>query len=312
MFRQQSAGHRTKGLFFAILAVLWVLVPTASHSKEPASPQSQHSFIRITRDANGQPESFDTAIAQYAAERGPFSGAKVDLVAAIHVGEKSYYQQLNTIFSKYDAVLYELIAPEGTRIPKNNHLETGNQPIMMLQSGVQSMLGLEHQLESIDYTKANFVHADMSPTEFAKSMKDHNESFMQLFFRIMGNALAGQAQSPRYSDAELLAAMFAADRALRLKRLMAEQFGDLQLLTTALEGENGSTIITERNKKALQVLARELRAGKKRIAIFYGAGHLPDMEMRLLHEFKMHRTGVSWLKAWQLASEPQAPDATVK
>jgi hypothetical protein len=300
------------GLLRAILVVLWVFMPIASYSEEPASPQRQGSFIRITCDANGQPESFDTAIAQYAAERGPFVGAKVDLVAAIHVGEKGYYQQLNAIFTKYDAVLYELIAPEGTRIPRNNHLDTRNQPIMMLQSGVQSMLGLAHQLESIDYTKANFVHADMSPNEFAKSMKDHNESFMQLLFRIMGDAMGTQAQSPRYSDADLLAAMFASDRALRLKRLMAKQFGDIQLLTKPLEGEAGSTIITERNKKALQVLARELRAGKKRIAVFYGAGHLPDMEMRLLHDFKMRRTGTSWLQAWQLAGEPQAPDTAVK
>jgi len=94
--------------------------------------------------------------------------------------------------------------------------------------------------------------------------------------------------------------------------LIAEGFQDLDILTTALEGENGSTIITERNKKALQVLARELRAGKSQVAIFFGAGHLPDMEARLLRDFKMHRASEQWLRAWMLTSDPQPADAPSK
>ena len=42
----------------------------------------------------------------------------VDLIGAVHVGEKAYYEALNKQFEDYDAVLYELVAPEGTRVPK--------------------------------------------------------------------------------------------------------------------------------------------------------------------------------------------------
>ena len=46
-------------------------------------------------------------------------------------------------------------------------------------------------------------------------------------------------------------------------------------------GEDGSAIITDRNKKALVVLKKEIADGKKKIGIFYGAGHLSDMDKRL-------------------------------
>ena len=37
----------------------------------------------------------------------------------------------------------------------------------------------------IDYKKANFVHADMSPDEMAKSMKDRGESIWTIMLRMM-------------------------------------------------------------------------------------------------------------------------------
>ena len=71
---------------------------------------------------------------------------QVDLVGAVHVGEKSYYAALNECFKKYDAVLYELVAPPGTRIPKG--AKPGAHPVAMLQNGLKDMLALEHQLRA--------------------------------------------------------------------------------------------------------------------------------------------------------------------
>ena len=47
------------------------------------------------------------------------------------------------------------------------------------------------------------------------------------------------------------------------------------------EGPEGSTLISERNKRALEVLKREIDRGRHKLAIFYGAGHMPDMAQRL-------------------------------
>jgi hypothetical protein len=71
-----------------------------------------------------------------------------------------------------------------------------------------------------------------------------------------------------------------------------------------LEGKDGSTILTERNRKAFEVLDRELKAGKKKLGVFYGAAHLPDMEKRLLNDFGMKRSGERWVTAWSL-TEPK-------
>ena len=51
------------------------------------------------------------------------------------------------------------------------------------------------------------------------------------------------------------------------------------------------------------MLKRELKAGKKKIGIFYGAGHLADMEERMVKDFGSERTDESWLVAWHLREE---------
>jgi hypothetical protein len=81
---------------------------------------------------------------------------------------------------------------------------------------------------------------------------------------------------------------------------MAEQFQDMEGSVLAIGGPEGSTLIQERNKVALQVLRKQLAAGKKRIAIFYGAGHMSDFEQRLRDEFDLAPINTRWLVAWDM------------
>ncbi len=66
------------------------------------------------------------------------------------------------------------------------------------------------------------------------------------------------------------------------------------------KGEN--TLIKGRNRKAFEVLSRELAAGKRKIAVFYGAGHLSDMGQRLENDFGLtdQPAQTKWLTAWDL------------
>jgi hypothetical protein len=50
----------------------------------------------------------------------------------------------------------------------------------------------------------------------------------------------------------------------------------------------------------MKVFQKELAKGKKKIAIFYGAGHMPDFEKRLRLDFGMEKKSVQWLEAWDL------------
>lgn len=297
---------RNLAVLFAC-AQLLLLVPAGAEddarpSEEPKpAAKTSESFVRVMHDESDQPLFMETAIVSFVPVDKNLTGLHVDLVGVVHVAEKDYYEQLNKRFELYDAVLYELVAPEGVKIPKGGRKEGGGHPITALQNGMKNMLELEFQLEHIDYTKENFIHADMTPEEFAQSMKDRDESFIKTFFRLIGHSAAMQAKGGT-SDADLLMALFAKDRAVRLKRIMAAQFEEMDVMMMAFDGPDGSTIITERNKKALSVLDREIKGGKKRIAVFYGAGHLPDLQARLLADHGMRRTGIEWLPAWSLRS----------
>jgi hypothetical protein len=225
----------------------------------------------------------------------------VDLIGAVHVGEKEYYDELNKLFDGYDVVLYELVAPEGTVIQKDARKDkVSTHPVGLLQDGMKSMLGLEHQLDCIDYTKKNFVHADMSPEEFNKSMTERGESFMQMFLKMMGQGMAQQQKADGGGDVAILMALFSRDRNLKLKIAMAEQLENAGGQLDILSGPEGSTIITQRNRKCFEVLTKELAAGKKKIGVFYGAGHFADMEDRLIKEFGLKRSAEKWLVAWNL------------
>ena len=63
-------------------------------------------YVRSKSDLNGNYiESFQTAIIHLHKD-----DLAVDLVGAVHVGDKAYYQELNKLFKNYDAVLFELVA----------------------------------------------------------------------------------------------------------------------------------------------------------------------------------------------------------
>jgi hypothetical protein len=276
-------------------------VPAAAEAEKAQPAKDQPQFVRVRRDDQGQSVAMETAVVRYVPAAAGAEGVVVDLIGAVHVGDKSYYDELNKLFESYDVLLYELVAPEGTKIPKQGRKGPSAHPIGAMQDGMSAILELQHQLDSIDYTKANFVHADMSPDEFAKAMEKRGESFMQLFFRLMGQGMAqNAAKGGGSNDLDLLMALFSKDRALKLKILMAEQFNEIDGALAVLDGPEGSTILTDRNKRCFDVLDKQLQDGKKKIGIFYGAAHLPDMERRLLADHGMKRESEQWLAAWNL------------
>ncbi len=75
---------------------------------------------------------------------------------------------------------------------------------------------------------------------------------------------------------------------MKLKRVcFAKQLIEADAVTAGMDDEKGvkNTLIKGPNRKAFEVLSRELAAGKRKIAVFYGAGHLSDMAQRLEKDF---------------------------
>jgi hypothetical protein len=271
-------------------------------SDEAAEQQEKQKYLRIAKDDAGDAVALQTSIVRFVGQPGTkHDGAIVDLVGVVHIGEKAYYKDLNKRLSKYDSVLYELVAPDGTRISPED-LKKRRSIIASMQSGMKDALELEYQLELIDYMASNFRHADMSPEEFSKDLKRRGDSVWKMVARMMGASIA--AQSKTGGDMGMLMAMFSNDRSTAMKNAMARQLIEMESLTAGINDANGeNTLIKGRNAKAFKVLKEELGDGKEKLAVFYGAGHLADMAERLESDFGMKPVKSTWLNAWDLSGE---------
>jgi hypothetical protein len=237
----------------------------------------------------------------------------------VHLADAAYFKTLNERLKTYDAVLYEMVGgphrPDKTTPGEDAppaEEEVGS--VRQLQQLAKAFFGLEYQLDAIDYTAPNFVHADVDWREMETLMKARNETLMTLFTRAMSlpedAALPGIPADDAAAEAmmrRLFNAVITGDSA-GLKRTLAPFLSEAENLIAQLEGEDGTVLVRERNRVVLEKFA-ELRRerGAGTYAIFYGAGHMPDFEQRLLDEgFTKGET--TWLDAWTIPA-PGSPGA---
>ncbi|MFP6672164.1 MAG: hypothetical protein VB857_12175 [Pirellulaceae bacterium] len=288
---------------------------TKSKPAKPAFVKPKKTrFIQVKRNKAGEAESLQTAVVRYV----PVSGESeliVDLIGAVHVGDRLYYQKLNKLFENYDVLLYELVAPEGTVIPKGGRTQTTN-PVGIIQTLMKTILRLELQLEQIDYTKKNFVHADLSPAKMAEAMKERGDTALTLALSVAADFMRNQnvhaqkaATTPAtpLPDIDPFSLLLDPQAGKKLKRLMATQF-DSEAADTGLGATINTILITDRNKAALRVFQKELVKGRKRIGIFYGAAHMPDFEQRLRLEYGLKQKSHLWVTAWDLGARQAIPN----
>lgn len=263
----------------------------------PAAEESKDGFIRVDEDESAA--RLQTAVTRY--EKG---GASVELVGAVHIADKAYYEKLNERFRGYDALLFEMIG--GERLARKTDEVVENQKEQDL-SGLHRIydmtaryLKLTGQMENVDYTAKNFVHADLTYDEFSRMQKERGES-------LLGFALKAGKDAPKTTKqpnaAKLLAAMISGKPNLvKLEIVHTLGQGDDQI--AAFAGE--SVIISDRNQRCVEVVNREIAAGKKKLGVFYGAAHFPDMEKRL-EKGGFKRVKQEWLTAWDIPKEVAKP-----
>jgi hypothetical protein len=283
----------------SVLTYLWV------RSAPPVSVELP-TAVRIA-DREGGRRELEVPIVRYVSN-GASPAHQVDFIGAVHVGESAYYRALNDRFKGYDVVLFELIAEPGAVAQMGT--KGRDSTLGSIQRTLSGLLGLSFQLDEIDYQAPNFVHADLTPGGLKAAMQARGETMLQLLFRLVKLSFDPKLQ-------ESLRKAGLDDRALdginpvmialrgptegdrhKFKRFLAQGLAASDRVMEAFMGETGTVIIADRNSAALAVLQQQLDAGKKRVAIFYGAAHLPDMDMRLVRDFSLVRTNVEWLPAW--------------
>lgn len=290
----------------AVLALFWFASATAplmADDKQAAAAAAEKPATEETdfvRFKEGEPTStLQTATVTFTDNKG----LTVDLIGAIHIADESYYDALNESFKGYDDLLYEMVGSEreGPLEEGDLDMEGGGNPIRSLQVMMKKMLELEYQLVGIDYTAKNFVHADMDAETFREMQKERKEGLLTLMvqsYKAQFKMMAEGKAPASLGIGDVIKILLSGDSANGLKLVLGRQFDEIEYLITAMEPESGSVILTERNKVALEVLKKRIEKGSKKIGIFYGAAHLADMEERLVRDFGLKKSKVSWNDAW--------------
>lgn len=253
-------------------------------------------------------EGPDKDLLQTAVTRFEKGGRIVDLVAVVHLADKAYFENLNQLLATYDVVLYEMVGgaftpQKATELPTDSDEMAG---IRQLQTMAKSFLGLEFQLEGIDYSSPNFVHADVEWDTMNGLMEAKNQNFSEIFTRAMALSEKGSIAGLPDSEAGMslmlgsLLTAVTTGNSTELKRVIAPFLSEAEAFITQLEGEDGTVLVTERNKLVMSKLAEEQSArGAGKYAIFYGAGHMPDLENRLIAEGYVKKE-TTWADAWSM------------
>ncbi|MCW5777039.1 MAG: type II secretion system protein GspG [Phycisphaeraceae bacterium] len=208
------------------------------------------------------------------------------------------------------------------------------QPDVPRQPGIQQQLadalGLEFQLRGIDYDRRHWRNSDMSVEELRSVLTgggtggggDEPEpgeanpgdqrtaaAANQLF-----RALSGESMMSRMAGVLLRFVGMNEGMRTTAKLAMLEMVARADEILEAQLGEAGrllEVLIVDRNTVVLDDLRRAMdeRPGVESVAVFYGAGHFPDLERRMVEEMGFQFAGELWLPAITVRLDEAGLDA---
>ena len=269
--------------------------------------------LRHVNPKAGAPGGLDVAITYY---QHPDGGPRVDLIGAVHIGEARYYEQAQRLLDRASVVLYEGVKPKDATAADLNKPQTEEEnPVRALQGKFAKWFGLVFQLDSIDYTRKHFVHADMTMEEFAgtpdvshrapeegeaggafkgpgragplKSQVEQAMRYVKLIGPLLDRALGGETAGPLRRIA---------------KAVFARMLGsvDMQSAMAGFAPEMADLLLTKRNAVVIERLEEQReKPDVKTVAVFYGAAHMSGIEDEL-KRMGYRRIGAEWLRAWDL------------
>ena len=288
---QSSLGLARFGASLFVLLVSLVM--------NPLHAQQDSEYVRFVQ-GNAQWEGeLQTAIVSFEND----AGIQLNLVAAVHLGEEKYYAELNDYFRTQDVVLYELVA-EPYQVPVRGGGESNPSLIGFIQQSMAAFLNIAFQLDEIDYTQPNFLHADLTPSQLAELMASKDENFFTVFLNLAMAQIAEQNASPgeplsSFTVLSLISAMNSQNQNAALKFLVAQELGRSGSVIVGEALEQQLTLLGDRNKAALRVLGEALAEPDfRQISIFYGAAHMPGIEREITATMGFARTGLEWKSAW--------------
>ncbi|MFA6545265.1 MAG: hypothetical protein WCS99_12685, partial [Limisphaerales bacterium] len=290
-------------------------------------------FMRVTNGATGAVE-LQVAVRKLVPTNGV--GPVIWLTGASHIGETNYFRELQKHLDGQALVLFEGIHA-GRVVADTNRVvvektATNSTPAATaeapapapaanpgehtsLQKDLAESLGLVFQLEAVNYARTNFRNSDLSVGELHDLMvktdepagpdapveKRKNEAFDQLLKAMEGNSLFGTLLKTGFKLVGGNPKLRAMTK-LALIEALGSIRGDLSRMKGLPEDMQRmmEVLIHVRNDAVLRDLRAELKrpAPPASISIFFGAGHMDDMERRVRREFGYRVESDLWLPAF--------------
>lgn len=156
-----------------------------------------------------------------------------------------------------------------------------------IQTKLARAMGLKFQLAAIDYTHPSWRNSDLSIDEVEKKLEESGASGDALFKMLDGSSFASKVLGFLLGFVE-----HNPELSLTVKVMMVEVLAhaDDMMSMVGKQAKGMDTlmkvIVQDRNQEVLKDLAAASaeKPAPKSIALFYGAGHLPDLEQHLTDE----------------------------
>jgi hypothetical protein len=337
LFSRRTVCHPLLGATLLLSPVL--LVSTSAANAQTNTPPAAANATNLsrpqpyTRIANPDTNTVQLQIAVRKFVPAGKPGPTIWLAGTSHVGEPQYYQALQKHLDAQTVVLFEGINADAHphRVPKPGQppvkagppetptpaKSTSTNEAYSMQTALAKSLGLVFQLDAINYDRTNFLNSDLSAFDIQKLMlgdpdaepaapgeKGVSSPTFDMLLQIMdGTSFLGNIFKWVIkfigSDPQMQAsAKFTLIEALgRMKGDFAAMRGlppDMQQLLKVL--------IEARNQNVIDDLKTELAVvpATGSIAVFYGTGHMDDMERRVIKDLGYRPDGDLWFTAFSV------------
>ena len=308
----------------------------AAETPEPAASELATNSVLAPEPYTrvGHPDSntvaLQIAVRKFVPENGS-NGPVLWLVGTAHIGDLEYYKTLQKQLDAQTVVLFEGVnadshprkAPKPGQPPDASKTgafrpastEQGTNAGFSMQSALAKSLGLVFQLDAIDYDRTNFFNSDLSVFDIQRLMLNDpdaeparpgeptkSDPSFDLLLEIMnGNSVLGKIfkwiVSYIGTNPELQA---------MTKYMLVETLGGLKGDFAEIRGLPPDmqhllrVLIEARNQNVLNDIKTEfsLLPPGGTVAVFYGTGHMSDLEKRVVKELHYQSAGEEWHTAF--------------
>ena len=295
-----------------LLLLLGCSAPGNKLASDVAQPAPVEPYVRIS---NTQSNLLELQIAIRRFVPPGRSGPSVWLTGVSHLGETNYFAAVQQFLDLRTLVLFEGVGEsEGNGKPSMRDSSRSS-----LQNSMAASLGLVFQLDAIDYTSPRFRHSDLSVRQLRSILAQQTQAPPT-------EPGAGQATAAGHQFEGLLKAMQgdsllntilqfgmrfirASPKLQALSRLaLMDILERIQGDPLQIQGLPPSwkrlleVLIEERNRKVSQDLGSALKTLGKQdsVSIFYGTGHMPDLEKRLRQDWGYRPASQMWFTVFSV------------